>query len=1072
MADRNLVLQLLISAKDEASSVFSTLYSFIDRTTSATANRIRDAFAGVFGGGLRGAADFEAQMDRVAAKGGYTVDAMGELATQARAVGAAFGVSGVESGTALEALAAAGLDAKSAIGALPPVLALAASEQISTEVAATKLIDSLSIMGLGFEETGRVADVFAKGANITTSSASQLAEALTQAGGMARAAGMDLESTVAALDLLHKNGIKGAEAGTALKAILTSLLDPASKAGGELDALGISSRDLGTVMGALKDKGNSANAAILAFGTEAGPGLRALIAEGQTGLNDYTLQLKNAGGAAQEAADAMGGNLKSAMASLNSAWEALKSALLEPLLDPIAKQAKELAAAFSTALSDGSIKGVQDLLREFGTGIADGIASAIKSFDFESAKQAVNGFAEYAKGSFAIVSSTATAVAGTIKTVFNATTAPINALVAGFSITVSKFFDVLASIERAASNIGLGTAKRADELLAKADAARAAAEDLWKQAKQDLKDIEEGGKKVAGAFDGIGDKIKKAREEAEKVKPPDFGDAKVLEPIVFSLQDYTGKLAMLKKEQADAADAADEAQHSYLAIGQLYDQGAVSLYVYEEAKRKDKIAQDALKQSVEATAQAQRDYDVAVQEAIRGINTESTAATASVKTKQQIIAELGTAVTQTGKYVTALEGTAKAQLSSKDAEIALAKAKGMTYEAQRLSIERAQLEADWSVKIAKAKLAEQQAEQALAVAKRDQLKATNDTTEAGKAALKIAELLVEKEKAATEAAKTNVEAQKILAEKVQVTAMEKQAAALASDRQTASEEKLTEAVKKEADVFDLVAQNAYKFSNLQANVALRNSQVGTSAATATKSMNDLNVTYAKFNDVAATAFGTEGLFQFGRIISDIERAISDANTMAQRLATEGLSNATFNAEALALALENSQSYLNDAAHGAAQNLRQAMADARQEAERLSASLLDMAESFNREMLQIQGDKQRLLELDHAENLKRIEELHAKAGAMSNDEYQLAVRRANDLYALKLKQLAEEEAQQAQATNRSTTAGTAARAIWGEAADEVGRFHGALKQAASIDLDRLSGQLTTITRTAGQLRETL
>nr|MCU0806545.1 hypothetical protein [Candidatus Contendobacter sp.] len=61
MADRNLVLQLLITAKDNASAIFSGLFSFLDRTTSATANLIREKFGDLFGGGLDGAAEFEAQ---------------------------------------------------------------------------------------------------------------------------------------------------------------------------------------------------------------------------------------------------------------------------------------------------------------------------------------------------------------------------------------------------------------------------------------------------------------------------------------------------------------------------------------------------------------------------------------------------------------------------------------------------------------------------------------------------------------------------------------------------------------------------------------------------------------------------------------------------------------------------------------------------------------------------------------------------------------------------------------------------------------------------------------------------
>lgn len=68
MAERNLLLSLIISAKDNASSVVSSVFGFLDRTTSATANKIRDAFSGLFSAqGLSAASNFEEAMARVEA---------------------------------------------------------------------------------------------------------------------------------------------------------------------------------------------------------------------------------------------------------------------------------------------------------------------------------------------------------------------------------------------------------------------------------------------------------------------------------------------------------------------------------------------------------------------------------------------------------------------------------------------------------------------------------------------------------------------------------------------------------------------------------------------------------------------------------------------------------------------------------------------------------------------------------------------------------------------------------------------------------------------------------------------
>ena len=64
---RNLALQFVIKAKDSATGVFKALFGYLDSEISVTAGKVRDAFSNLFGGGLDGAIEFEAQLDRVGA---------------------------------------------------------------------------------------------------------------------------------------------------------------------------------------------------------------------------------------------------------------------------------------------------------------------------------------------------------------------------------------------------------------------------------------------------------------------------------------------------------------------------------------------------------------------------------------------------------------------------------------------------------------------------------------------------------------------------------------------------------------------------------------------------------------------------------------------------------------------------------------------------------------------------------------------------------------------------------------------------------------------------------------------
>ena len=67
MADRNLVLQLLITAKDQASGVFSKLFSSLNDGTNVIAGKVRDGFSNLFGGAVDSAAAFEQQLGKVQA---------------------------------------------------------------------------------------------------------------------------------------------------------------------------------------------------------------------------------------------------------------------------------------------------------------------------------------------------------------------------------------------------------------------------------------------------------------------------------------------------------------------------------------------------------------------------------------------------------------------------------------------------------------------------------------------------------------------------------------------------------------------------------------------------------------------------------------------------------------------------------------------------------------------------------------------------------------------------------------------------------------------------------------------
>ena len=116
--------------------------------------------------------------------------------------------------------------------------------------------------------------------------------------------------------------------------------------------------------------------------------------------------------------------------------------------------------------------------------------------------------------------------------------------------------------------------------------------------------------------------------------------------------------------------------------------------------------------------------------------------------------------------VSAIEGIVKAKSSEIQSEIDVANAKGETDKARRLSRELMQQEADGAVLIAQAKVIEQNAEYALAVAKRNELELKVAKNEATQEELGLAALVAQKELAEAIAANAQVESLKVLADKL------------------------------------------------------------------------------------------------------------------------------------------------------------------------------------------------------------------------------------------------------------------------------------------------------------------
>lgn len=347
-------IQFIISAIDQFSQQFDNLDRQIDRAykSAGTLGKGMMVAGAAVGAGLglavKTAADFEQAMSRVGALSGASAKDMDALTNQAKKLGAETSFSASQAAEGMSYLAMAGYKTNDIIAAMPGLLATAAAGQ--TELGATADIVSNILSGFGIkaEETARVADVMTKTFTNSNTDLQMLGYTMKYVAPVAHAAGYSLESMAAAAGVLGNAGIQADSAGTALRMMILRLAKPPKMAKKALNSLGISVSDasgnmkpLSAIIGEIneKTKGMSQAQKLATVssisGTEASAAMLALMDAGQGTIDEFTKQLENSGGAAQEIADKQLDNLNGQLTILKSALEGAAISIGNALLPAV-----------------------------------------------------------------------------------------------------------------------------------------------------------------------------------------------------------------------------------------------------------------------------------------------------------------------------------------------------------------------------------------------------------------------------------------------------------------------------------------------------------------------------------------------------------------------------------------------------------------------------------------------------------------------------------------------------------------------------------------------------------------
>lgn len=316
---------------------------------------------------VKTAVDFTKSMAQVQVATNLPSSRMASMRDLALEMGAKTIFSANESAEAMLALAKSGISpAKIEAGALASTMQLAATESLALGRTAEIVGAAMNTFKIPANESARIADALAGGANASSASVGGLAMSLSQGGQSAAMYGLSLEETVGTLAAFAQNGIQASDAGTSFKTFMMRL-NPTQKKQKELmnelnlsffnqrgELVGITevAGRLQHALGGMTDEQRNAALQTL-FGSDAQRAANIVYREGPAGIERYVRATKKKG-AAERMANAQMEGLPGAIERLKGSLETAALVLGEamaPAITAVASHLEGLANRF-TALPD------------------------------------------------------------------------------------------------------------------------------------------------------------------------------------------------------------------------------------------------------------------------------------------------------------------------------------------------------------------------------------------------------------------------------------------------------------------------------------------------------------------------------------------------------------------------------------------------------------------------------------------------------------------------------------------------------------------------------------------------
>ena len=304
--------------------------------------------AGLGTAAVKTAADFDTGMSRVSSISGATGSDLDALREKAREMGAKTKFSASEAASAMEYMAMAGWKTEDMLGGIEGVMNLAAASGEDLATTSDIVTDALTAFGLSANDSGHFADILAAASSNANTNVSLMGETFKYCAPIAGALGFSAEDTAEAIGLMANAGIKGSQAGTALRTIMNNLSGDVKICGSAIGEVQIattnadgSMRDLSDILADCRTafsgltESEKAQAAESLVGKNAMSGFLALMNAGEGDIAKLSNAIDNCDGTAANMAATMQDNLEGQLTILKSQLEELAISFGELLMPAI-----------------------------------------------------------------------------------------------------------------------------------------------------------------------------------------------------------------------------------------------------------------------------------------------------------------------------------------------------------------------------------------------------------------------------------------------------------------------------------------------------------------------------------------------------------------------------------------------------------------------------------------------------------------------------------------------------------------------------------------------------------------